>query len=162
MVALTLKDMARRLLAIMVWLATLTAGVANAAGLSGSVKDASGAPISAALVTVHTARQSVVATTFTDSVGSFRVADLPPGDYVIRIVAPGFQRRSERVRVAAEPSTLEVTLDLGSLETELTVTASPGVVDTIDGSLQRVSLLSIFLIPAIVFGAGVLVWWKRR
>lgn len=28
--------------------------------------------------------------------------------------------------------------------------------------LQRVSLMSIFLIPGLIFGAGVLTWWKRR
>jgi ABC-type uncharacterized transport system involved in gliding motility auxiliary subunit len=28
--------------------------------------------------------------------------------------------------------------------------------------LNRVSLLSIFLIPALIFGTGVYTWWRRR
>jgi ABC-type uncharacterized transport system involved in gliding motility auxiliary subunit len=28
--------------------------------------------------------------------------------------------------------------------------------------LSRVSLLSIFAIPALIFGAGVYTWWRRR
>jgi ABC-type uncharacterized transport system involved in gliding motility auxiliary subunit len=28
--------------------------------------------------------------------------------------------------------------------------------------LSRVSMLSIFIIPALIFGAGVYTWWRRR
>jgi hypothetical protein len=58
----------------------------------------------------------------TDSVGQFRAADLPPGQYRIKIVQPGFQEYAEAVVIANNQTTgLEIRLVAAEIEQKLQV-----------------------------------------
>ena len=79
---------ARSLLAIMVW-GQVTASI------SGTVRDASGAVISDAIVTVNHTESGLVRTVATDSNGNYAVPSLPVGGYEETTEKPGFKRGAE-------------------------------------------------------------------
>ena len=70
----------------------LAPSAANAEAFRGTVKDESGGAVAGATVTVLTARQAVVATTVSDAAGSFTIAELRPGEYVVHVDAPEIGR----------------------------------------------------------------------
>lgn len=114
---------------------------AAAAALTGSVKDASGGAIAGAAVTVLTPRQAVVATASTDASGSFTVADLVPGEYVVRVRAAGFAEHQVSVS-HADGAALKIVLDVAAVEEQVTVTATPGSAVERSRAVQSVSVIS--------------------
>ncbi|MBY0493236.1 MAG: TonB-dependent receptor [Cyanobacteria bacterium] len=115
---------------------------ADAETFRGTVKDESGGVVAGASVTVLTARQAVVATTVSDPTGSFTIADLPPGDYVVQIEAAGFglQRIAATVRANAPP--VSIVLDVDGVRERVTVTSSPGIAQDSATAVQGVSVIS--------------------
>src|SRR5262245_8887584 len=67
-----------------------TAAQRQSATLEGTVQDASGAVVGGAAVTVREADTGLTRTTRTDSLGSFRLADLPIGTYDVHLESQGF------------------------------------------------------------------------
>ena len=83
-----------RLLAFFTTIALLASGVLaqeTTAGLQGTVKDASGALVSSALVEVTGSSLVGKKAVTTDSSGYYRFANLPPGTYTIDVSAKGFK-----------------------------------------------------------------------
>jgi Carboxypeptidase regulatory-like domain len=84
------------------WAWTACAGVALVAGagsllaqsqngsISGVITDASGAVVSNATVTVTNVATGAVRTTTTTSAGDYNVQGLPPQEYTVSVMAPGF------------------------------------------------------------------------
>lgn len=110
-------------------LAPLVAASAAAAGgeLSGTVTDPKGAVVVGAVVTVYAeGGTQPVATVQTDAQGQYKVQNLPPGTYVVEVVAGGFNPlRLERQAVAeGKPTKVDARLEVASVETSVTVTAS--------------------------------------
>ncbi|HXD72253.1 MAG TPA: TonB-dependent receptor plug domain-containing protein [Vicinamibacterales bacterium] len=99
---------------------------ADAGSLGGTVVDSLGAAISGAQVVLlgDAGRDTTAAT---DSRGEYVFAALPGGRYQIEVRAQGFAtRRSDPVFVGASGRTLlNVTLQIGPLAQEVTVTAAP-------------------------------------
>ena len=62
-----------------------------AAGITGIVTDASGAPISAATVTTKNLETGAVRSTTTDAAGRYVVLALPVGQYEVRVSKAGFK-----------------------------------------------------------------------
>jgi iron complex outermembrane receptor protein len=93
--------------------------------ITGTIKDASGAPAAGATVTA-TSRTGASRITTTAGDGSFTAAGLAPGVYTVTVELKGFARATRAdVRVAADaPARLDVTLESLKLEEELTVTGS--------------------------------------
>src|SRR6185436_10490471 len=67
--------------------------------VNGTVRDAAGTPIAAAVTIVNVDRNQRQ-TTASDARGHFRFAALPPGDYQVEATAPGFAATQQRVRLA--------------------------------------------------------------
>src|SRR5678815_4835776 len=100
--------------------------------LTGSVKDANGAAVKAAAVTVtDTEKKVVVRTTTTDDDGAFTVTDLHVGVYDVTVEAPNFKKHVEsNVKVdVGQRRSMMVTLEVGNVEEVVTVEANPVAVE---------------------------------
>ena len=108
------------------WPATV-AGQNLTGGISGTVRDSTGAVVPNATITVeNTDRNLVVRTVHTNEQGEFIVPLLNIGHYAITIAASGFETmtESEQVNVGLTVS-VEVDLQPGSVSQTVQVTANP-------------------------------------
>ncbi len=118
------------------------AGRATPVLVSGAVRDASGVAVAGASVSVATPQGAVVAATRSGADGSFRLAGLPAGTYVLRASAPGFATRRLALRAGgSEPEALELVLRPESFHDEVTVTATPGAAEALARTAQRVNVI---------------------
>jgi len=114
-----------------VWAIALIAGFSNVvqaaddASLRGVVMDPLGASLSGATVTLLQDGSAAKETT-SDAQGAFAFEHLPAGRYQIQAIADGFQRRTTSVMFLADgvAQRVDVSLPLGPLETDVTVTAA--------------------------------------
>jgi hypothetical protein len=101
-------------------------------GISGVVKDSSGAVLPG--VTVEAASPALIEgsrTTVTDSSGHYQIIDLRPGDYTVTFTLAGFKTvRREGIRLAvAFTATVNTDLQVGQLEESITVSGESPLVD---------------------------------
>ena len=116
----------------------------------GTVKDHGGAVIldaRVAVINVDT-RNSTALTT--DANGDFQASDLPPGRYVVEVSKPGFERNrnSDLVLTARQQLRVDVMLEVGTAQQEITVDASAaGAIETetpsIAATLNAQNVLSL-------------------
>ena len=108
------------------------------ASISGSVIDAKGGAVGAAKVTVEEPVTGTTHSTVTSDTGYYRIPELPPGKYTVTVDAPGFKQSVTRdVAVQAEqPRGLDITLQIGTVNQEVTVTETTGALQTEDASLE--------------------------
>ncbi len=130
---------------VMVCLALLTAlGAFSASAqtsngtIVGTVLDKSGSAVPKAKVTGSSSELGVVREFTTDSTGSYRLENLPPGQYSVTVEADGFSKF--QVSNVAVKGSLEVTvnanMEIGSLSNTITVEAGAGQqLQTESGSL---------------------------
>ena len=79
---------------------TATAMPQSEAGtLSGEVTDRRGTPLAGTSVIVTTPGGKQVASSTTDAGGIFRVDSLQPGDYLLKVDAKGFYKKTEKAKV---------------------------------------------------------------
>src|SRR5215204_6471216 len=100
--------------------------------LTGTVRDANGAGIKGATVTVtDTAKKLVVRTTSTDDDGSFTASELHVGLYDVTVEAPNFKKHLEsNVKIdVGQRRGMIVTLEVGNVEEVVTVEANPVAVE---------------------------------
>src|SRR5215467_10959011 len=101
-------------------------------GLTGTVKDAQGAAVKGATVTVtNPATKEAVRTITTNDEGSYSAGDLHPGMYDVTVEATGFKKHiSNKVQVdVGKPRTLDITLEAGNIAEVVTVEAHPLAVE---------------------------------
>ena len=111
--------------------------------LTGSVKDSTGGALVGAQVVVLTPQRAVVATTTTDASGTFKVAGLPDGQYLVIVKYKGLAERQAAVTVsAANAKPLDVVLELVKLGEDVTVTANPGGVGELNKMSQPINVIS--------------------
>ena len=111
---------------------------ANDGSLSGTVKDPSGAAVPGADVTITNQGTNASQALITSDVGTFRLTQLVPAFYEVRVALMGFQTyvaRDVKVNVGGEHS-LNVTLDIGELTSIVTVAAGVDLVNTSDTSVS--------------------------
>jgi hypothetical protein len=100
--------------------------------LNGTVLDQGGAVVpGATVVAVDTANGEEHKTTST-SAGAYTLPYLPSGTYTVRVNAPGF-RTSEATNVilrVAQTLTLNITLEVGAVNEQVTVSATPPLLET--------------------------------
>jgi hypothetical protein len=127
---------------ILLALASITAfaQTTGSATLRGSVKDPAGAIIRGATVTLSNTRTKEERKTTTSDEGTYVFAAVTPGEYSLKVEAPGF-KTSELSKVALETSTtraLDVIAEIGQPTETVTVTAGLDQVQTETGAKENV------------------------
>jgi len=106
---------------------------AQASGIAGVVKDATGAVMPGVVVEASsdTLIERVRSVT-TDTQGQYKILDLRPGVYTVTFTLPGFATvKRENVELSADfVATISVELRVGALEETVTVSGASPVVDT--------------------------------
>jgi len=106
-------------------LGVVAAPAADDASIQGAIVDQLGARVIGAAVTLLRESQ-VVKETKTDNEGGYAFAALPEGRYQIQAVSEGFQTRTTAAMFvgAGTRTTVNVSLSIGALETDVTVIAA--------------------------------------
>src|ERR1700745_4014605 len=82
--------------------------------LRGDVSDSTGALIPNVEVTISEASIGFSQTHQTDEHGAYSFQQIPPGTYLIKILAAGFNEQKERaVLLVNQPATINITLKVG-------------------------------------------------
>jgi Carboxypeptidase regulatory-like domain/TonB-dependent Receptor Plug Domain len=133
-------------------------GVAWGQGLTGTisgiVKDPTGAVVPNAAVTAKNAGTNAEATARTDAEGYYRIANLPPGNYVVFVEAAGFRKMARPPQLVTVAANVRVDfgLEIGLVSEVVTVSGNAVQVNSEDAQMGR-SLTDIPALPNIS-GAG--------
>src|SRR5712691_9936692 len=125
-----------RLAAAIIGLLALGNGLVFAQGstaaIMGTVKDTSGAVVQGATITVKHIETGLTRAVPADSSGSYNVLSIPVGEYEVTAEKTGFRRevRSGITLVVAQQAVVDVTLQVGSIDQQVTVTAEAPLVNT--------------------------------
>lgn len=100
--------------------------------IAGTVTDASGATISRATVTIRQLDTNAIRTVATSDVGSYRVPQLSPGIYSVKIEKSGFQLfEQDRITLAIDQvAQIDAKLAVGSADQTVNVTDEAPVIQT--------------------------------
>jgi hypothetical protein len=126
-----------RLLALLILLASAAVSQTTA-NLTGTVVDATGAVLSGARISARQMDTGLIREVRTNATGRFAVPNLPPGQYELRAEAPKFRplvRKGLELTVG-ETVELNLTLDVGAAESEVTVTAHAAPVNVSTSELS--------------------------
>ena len=141
-------------------LAPAAFGQATSGDLVGTVKDASGALLPRATVTVKAESTGVTTQVTAGNSGEFRASNLLPDKYDISVSAPGFQPTNIRGVLVElnKTSTQDVSLSVGGSTNTIEVSADAGVVlDTTTTNLTTTfSTEELANLPTASVGLGVL------
>src|SRR5437899_5012390 len=102
------------------------------ASITGTVKDVSGAVLPGAAVTVKHLETGLMRTAEADTSGNFSVPSLPIGAYEVTAKKMGFRREVRRgiELVVAQQAVVNLTLQVGAIEQQVTVTEEAPLVNT--------------------------------
>src|SRR5258706_3021751 len=105
------------------------------ASITGTVRDTSGAIMPGAAVTVKHTESGLVRTAETDSNGNYTVPSLPVGRYEVSTEKTGFKQAVRRGinLVVAQEAVVNLTLEVGNVVDQVTVTAEASIVNTRPG-----------------------------
>jgi hypothetical protein len=105
--------------------------------LRGTVTDKSRAVVVGAKVTLLNAAQNFSRDMLTSTTGEFEFLALPPGTYVLTVEKDGFNKfENPNLQLLVNvPATLNVTLQIGSMATQVEVSAETQTINTTDASL---------------------------
>ena len=106
-------------------------------GIQGTVLDKSGAAVPHAQITVTNVATGVAVTRQSSASGAYFIQPLQAGDYIVEVVAKGFQRLLQE-NVTVDNATivgLPLHLTVGGENTTVTVTDAPPFLDTTDATL---------------------------
>jgi outer membrane receptor protein involved in Fe transport len=108
------------------------------ASIRGTITDAHGAVIANAKVEAHNVGTGAVNIATTDAAGRYRLPLLASGEYEVRVRAAGFQPRLQRgVNLAVGQNIIvDATLNVGQLESGVTVDATGPVINTSSATLS--------------------------
>ena len=119
---------------------SLAFGQAEAGTISGTVRDASGAVISAAKVTVTNVATSATRSVQTGSLGQFSIPALTPGNYEVTISSSNFATFQTKAEVGVGGvTTVDAQLNVGQSSTVVEVTA--GAATQVNTQTQELSQL---------------------
>lgn len=108
------------------------------ASVQGTVQDPQGAVVPHAKVTLKATSTGRNYTTQTTGDGFYRISELPPGDYSLQVSATGFKTSTtQNIVVKAEAiQQVNVSLQIGTAEQSVTVTAAASQLQTANGSIS--------------------------
>jgi len=129
--------------------------------IAGSVTDPAGAAIPGATVTLNQLTGASSGNALADASGKFQIAAIPPGKYVLRIAAAGFQSAAGQIELQAQDlATVAPVLPVGSLSETVEVSAAAGAVLTTaprtpdsKGTEERMNASKIGILPSAANGA---------
>ncbi|HEX4772365.1 MAG TPA: TonB-dependent receptor [Bryobacteraceae bacterium] len=127
--------------------------------LTGVVYDAAGGAVAAATVIATNAATSESFTTTSTSAGIYRISNLPPATYSLKVQAPGFsETQLENVVVPLNQTvTMNVTVNVHSTTTTIEVVAAATTIDTTTSQIQTTfSTKQTTDLPSVSTGSGVL------
>ena len=106
----------------------------------GTIFDPQKAGIPGATVTVTNVATNIARTAVSDAEGNYVITPLDPGTYNVTAEMSGFQttRREGLVLTVGQSARVELTLSLGSLTTEVSVTAAVPLLNTESATLSQV------------------------
>ena len=106
--------------------AVMLAQIETSTSIRGLVKDASGAVVPGARVSIHNAGTNEERTTSTDGSGFYAFPSLLPGRYNVVVIHPGFKRAEVTNRLAevTESAQVDFVLQLGESSQSVTVSAA--------------------------------------
>ncbi len=117
-------------LVVLAW-ATVVHAQVDRATLTGIVRDPSNAVIAKAQVKVTSLATNAVATVTTTGDGTYLVVNLAPGEYLVQVEAPGFQRFEQTVSLSTGTrARLDMSLAVGSVGETITVEGVTPLVNT--------------------------------
>jgi len=137
-------------------LAAPTLLLAQRASITGRVTDPAGAVVPNARVSATGSATGVSTVTATNAEGYYTVPFLIPGEYSVKVEAPGFQTavKSGILLETEQVARVDVTLTVGATTEHVEVTASQPVLDTeTSGSSQMIDSKTISEMP--VPGGGI-------
>ena len=104
----------------------------STATIIGTVKDVSGAVLPAASITVKQLETGLTRTIEADTSGNYSIPSLPVGPYEVTAEKMGFRREVRRGidLVVAQEAVVNIILQVGSLEQQVTVTEEAPLVNT--------------------------------
>jgi Carboxypeptidase regulatory-like domain len=119
---------------------SLSGRAQDTATIVGTVTDPTGAAIPGAKVTVSNPDKGYVRNLVSDSAGAFTAPKVPIGNYVITGEAPGFQRlvRSGITLNVGQTLRVDLTMTVGQLSQEISVTGNVAKVETETGAISDV------------------------
>ncbi len=109
------------------------------ATLTGTVLDPTGAAVPGATVTVRNTETGVRTSTTTTSTGTYTLPHLEAGTYTLTVTADGFRTASREnvILRVAQTLTVNVTLELGAVTEEVTVTGAPPLLEAGTAEIGR-------------------------
>ena len=109
-------------------------------GVRGSVADPQGSAIAAAKVTLMNQATGVGRTTVTSASGEYSFSSVDPASYIVVAEAPGFKRlqRNQVVVGTQEFVTLDLQMEIGSVNESVMVTAEVALIETSNASEGQV------------------------
>ncbi len=118
----------------------LSSAVAQEASLSGTVHDSTGANVPAATVKITGSNTGISRTVQTNDAGVYDLQFLQPGRYNLVITASGFKSltRTDLELEVAQKARLDFTLEIGSLQENIVVTAGTEAIQTESATLGAV------------------------
>jgi len=127
-----MRDQLTRIFALCLLLAVPVAAQNVQATLTGRILDTSGAGVSNVPVQVRNVETNQLAATVTNSAGQYTTPYLQPGQYSITVEAPGFKRlvRDNLVLNIAQTLTVDLTLEIGGVTEQVTVSAEATLLET--------------------------------
>lgn len=102
------------------------------ASITGTVKDSSGAIVPGATVSVKHLETGLTRAVATEASGSYSVSSLPVGQYEVSAERAGFKQEVRRGinLVVAQQAVVNLVLEVGNVEQQVTVTAEAPIVNT--------------------------------
>ncbi|MGC0775575.1 MAG: carboxypeptidase regulatory-like domain-containing protein [Candidatus Acidiferrum sp.] len=145
---------------------TMAFAQAGRGGLSGLVSDATGAVIPGITVELQSTGTGVTVSTVTTSAGLYSFVSLTPATYQLKISYPGFKTVIEKnvIVTVDQVTTLNLTLQPGTVNQVVTVTAAPELAETSNSTvgqlitapmIDRVPLITRDVYELVQLSAGV-------
>ena len=136
----TLSRLLSSLLFLSLFVITQHAMAAPVGSGVGVVKDATGAVVDKAKLTLKRISTNAVFSTTSDASGNFHFSDLNPDVYTLTVEAPGFKRVviSEVTILVDQDTRIDVTLAVGNIDQTVDVTAAAPLIDTEQNTLTNV------------------------
>lgn len=124
--------------AVALWLASLGTAQITLSTIRGTVKDPAGAVIVGAEVKAVNLETNVARTVTTNQNGDYEIADLPRGPYRVSASSAGFKTfvAQDVMLRTGEVRRIDMTLELGAVATEVTVSAGAAVISTENAKIE--------------------------